>query len=284
MLNRHRPHRMLALAGFLLAFVSSGAMAAWETNMRRGVTDISGEIFSLHMVIFYITCVIGVLVFGTMIWAMIKFRKSKGVKPATWHENTKVEIVWTTIPLLILISISIPATITLAKIYDDPEADVTIRVDGHQWRWEYTHLAADGDTQLSYFSNLATPQFQIDNLSEKNSLYLHEVDQPLVIPVDTPVKFLITSQDVIHSWWVPDFGIKKDAIPGIVNEAWTVVNEPGTYRGMCTELCGVRHAYMPVVVKAVPQAEYEAWLAEQGGADVSAVTETRTVDVAAARQ
>ncbi len=283
MQKRHRNAGIAGLVALTAALLSSGASAEWGLNMRRGVTDISGEIFTLHMAIFYITCIIGVLVFGTMIWAMFKYRKSRGVKPATWHENTRLEVMWTVVPLLILVGMAVPATITLANIYDTPEAEVTVRIDGYQWRWEYTHLANDGEEAYSHFSNLSTPQSQISNQLDKGENYLLEVDEPLRLPADTPIRFLITSQDVIHSWWVPDFGIKRDAIPGIVNEVHTTVPEPGTYRGMCTELCGARHAYMPVVVEVIPPEEYEAWLAEQSG-DTAALSAPDNTELTTARQ
>lgn len=252
----------LSRAGSLMAglfLLPQSALAAWELNMTPGVTDVSKDIYSLHMIIFWICVAIGVVVFGVMFWSIIAHRKSKGYKPANFHEHTWVEVLWTAIPFAILVAMAVPATGTLLDMYDTKDADMKIQVTGYQWKWQYSFL----DKDFSYFSNLATPKEEIQNRTEKNENYLLEVDNPLVIPVDTKVRFMITSKDVIHSWWVPDLGVKKDAIPGFINEAWAKVPEPGIYRGQCTELCGKDHGFMPVVVKAVPKDEYEAWAAEK---------------------
>lgn len=264
MLKRFRGLSVLALAMTAL-LLSSGAMAGWQLNMTRGVTDISEQVWTLHMAMMIIVTIIGILVFGVMFWAMFRYRRSRNPNPATWHENTRLEVLWTVVPIFILVAMTIPATVVLAKIYDTPSEAMTVKIDGYQWRWEYTYLADTLDEQVSFFSSLTTPQSQIQRQMAAGVDYLLEVDNPLVIPVDTPVRFLITSNDVIHSWWVPDFGIKKDAVPGIINEAHTTVNETGIYRGMCAELCGNGHAYMPIVVEVVEQEEYEAWMAEQRG-------------------
>lgn len=276
MQKRLRPLSLLAAVFSALALASSGALAAWETNMTRGVTEISHEIYNLHMMMFYIVCVIGALVFGVMFWAMFKYRKSRGAKSATWHENTRLEVLWTVIPLFILIGMAVPATMTLAKIYDTPDTDITVKIDGYQWRWQYTYLADSPDDEVAFFSALSTPRFEIRGEADKSEWYLLDVDNPLVIPANTPVRFLITANDVIHSWWVPDFGIKKDAVPGIINEAHTTVLETGTYRGMCAELCGRDHAYMPIVVEVVEPEEFEQWLAEQRGDVAASGTESLT--------
>ncbi|CAB0150646.1 Cytochrome c oxidase subunit 2 [Pseudidiomarina piscicola] len=243
----------------LAAMTPIAAQAQSQLNLTQGVTEISQRVYDLHMTIFYICCVIGVVVFGAMFWSMIRHRKSKGRKPATFHENIKVEILWTIIPFLILIGMAIPATSTLIAMEDTSEADVTVLVTGSQWKWHYKYF----DSDVEYFSLLATPRQQIENRLEKGENYLLEVDRPLVIPTDRKVRFLITSDDVIHSWWVPDFAVKKDANPGFINETWTQVDEPGIYRGQCAELCGKDHGFMPVVVIAKTPAEYDAWLAEQ---------------------
>nr|WP_169337006.1 cytochrome c oxidase subunit II [Algicola sagamiensis] len=227
--------------------------------MPRGVTDISEQVYDLHMTIFYICCIIGALVFGAMFAAMILHRKSRGHKPAQFHESTKVEIIWTTIPFLILIGMAIPATKTLIAMEDTTEADLTVQITGSQWKWHYKYF----DYNLEYFSLLATPMSQINNRFKKEENYLLEVDRPLVIPTGKKVRFLITSDDVIHSWWVPEFAVKKDANPGFINEAWTKVNEPGIYRGQCAELCGKDHGFMPVVVIAKAPDEFDTWMAEQ---------------------
>lgn len=228
-------------------------------NLTKGVTDVSQEVYGLHMTIFYICCVIGIIVFGIMFWSMLRHRKSKGAEPANFHESTKVEIVWTLIPFVILVGMAIPATSTLVNMEDTSDADVTIQVTGSQWKWHYKYF----DHELSFYSLLATPREEIENKRDKTANYLLEVDRPLVIPAGKKVRFLITSDDVIHSWWVPAFAVKKDANPGFINEAWTRVNEPGVYRGQCAELCGKDHGFMPIVVIVKEQAEYDAWVAKE---------------------
>ncbi|MBQ4878177.1 cytochrome c oxidase subunit II [Pseudoalteromonas luteoviolacea] len=231
---------------------------ASDYNMRQGVTDVSNEVYQLHMTIFLICCVIGVIVFSVMFWALIHHRKSKGAKPAQFHESTKVEIIWTAIPFVILVVMAIPATKTLIAMEDTSKSDLTIKVTGSQWKWHYEYMGHDVD----FFSVLSTPKDQIANLQEKDEHYLLEVDKPLVIPTDRKVRFLLTSDDVIHSWWVPDFAVKKDANPGFINEAWTRVNEAGIYRGQCAELCGKDHGFMPVVVEARSPDDFDLWLAD----------------------
>ena len=281
MLKRVKSLSRLTLAFVVLAALSSGALAAWGTNMTRGVTDISNQVYNLHMAMFYIVCVIGVLVFGVMFWAIFRYRRSRNQESATWHENTRLEIVWTIVPLLILIAMAIPATMVLASIYDTPDSEVVVKVNGYQWRWEYTYLADTPEDEISFFSSLSTPRVQIDRAMPAGENYLLEVDNPLVIPAYTPVTFLITANDVIHSWWVPDFAIKKDAVPGIINEAHATVLEPGTYRGMCAELCGTNHAYMPIVVEVLEPEEFEAWLAEQRGEESASNASESSITTAA---
>ena len=225
-------------------------------NMTRGATDISNEVFELHMLIFWICVAIGVVVFGVMFYSMYAHTKKKNPVAATFHENHKVEIAWTIIPFLILIAMAIPASKTLVKIYDDEAGDLNIQVTGHQWKWQYNYLEDD----VSFFSNLSTDMDEINNLVPKGENYLQEVDEMVVIPVGKKVRFLITANDVIHSWWMPAFAIKQDAIPGFVNTAWTKVDKPGIYRGKCTELCGKNHGFMPIVVKVVEQSEYDEWV------------------------
>jgi cytochrome c oxidase subunit 2 len=225
-------------------------------NMTRGATDISNEVFELHMLIFWICVAIGVVVFGVMFYSMYAHTKKKNPVAATFHENHKVEIAWTIIPFLILIAMAIPASKTLVKIYDDEAGDLNIQVTGYQWKWQYNYLEDD----VSFFSNLSTDMDEINNLVPKGENYLQEVDEMVVIPVGKKVRFLITANDVIHSWWMPAFAIKQDAIPGFVNTAWTKVDKPGIYRGKCTELCGKNHGFMPIVVKVVEQSEYDEWV------------------------
>ncbi|GHD34588.1 cytochrome c oxidase subunit II [Halioglobus pacificus] len=247
----------------LLSMVSAGVMAAGEkvneVNMAPGVTAVGQNIFDLHMTIFWICVIIGLLVFGVMFYSIIYHRKSRGVTPATFHESTKVEIAWTVVPFLILIGMAVPATSTLLEIYDVEDAEMDILITGYQWKWKYEYLSDDGEN-VSFFSNLRTPQSEIYNSEDKGQHYLLEVDEPLVIPVDTKVRFLVTANDVIHAWWVPELAVKRDAIPGFINETWTLAEEEGIYRGQCAELCGKDHGFMPVVVNVVSQGEYDEWL------------------------
>ncbi len=228
----------------------------WKLNMVEGVTPISREVYGLHMLMFWWCVVIAVVVFTIMFYSMIMHRKSRGVKASNFHESTVLEIVWTAIPLIILIAMAFPATTSLIKLYDTSEAELDVVITGYQWRWRYEYL----DEDVYFFSNMSTPREQIEGLEARGANYLLEVDEPLVIPVDTKVRFLITAADVIHSWWVPAFGIKTDSIPGFINEAWAIVDTPGTYRGQCAELCGRDHGFMPIVVEALPKDEYQQWL------------------------
>tara|TARA_B100000497_G_scaffold38466_1_gene45128 strand:- start:649 stop:1794 length:1146 start_codon:yes stop_codon:yes gene_type:complete len=240
-----------------LLFFSVPTKADWfALNMTRGVTDISNEVFELHMLIFWICVAIGVVVFSVMFYSMYAHTKKKNPVAASFHENHKVEIAWTIVPFLILIAMAIPASKTLVKIYDDESGDLNIQVTGYQWKWQYNYLEDD----VSFFSNLSTDMDEINNLVPKGENYLQEVDEMVVIPVGKKVRFLITANDVIHSWWMPAFAIKQDAIPGFVNTAWTKVDKPGIYRGKCTELCGKNHGFMPIVVKVVEQSEYDEWV------------------------
>lgn len=211
------------------------------------------------MLMFMVCIGIAVVVFGVMFVSMYLHRKSRGAKPANFHESVKVEIAWTVIPFIILILMAVPAANTLIAMEDTSDADLTVLVTGSQWKWHYKYM----DSDIEYFSNLATQREQISNKFSKGENYLLEVDRPLVIPTGQKVRFLITSDDVIHSWWVPDFAVKKDANPGFINEAWTNVNEPGVYRGQCAELCGKDHGFMPIVVIAKDPADYEAWKNEK---------------------
>ena len=232
---------------------------ASDYNMPVGVTEVSKEIFDLHMLIMWICVWIGVVVFGIMFYSLFKYRKSAGAKPAKFDDHFWLEIAWTVAATVILVGMAIPSTTVMIKAYDDAEGDINIMVTGYQWKWQYKYLEDD----ISFFSNLSTSQEQIDNDIPKGEFYLIEVDEPLVIPINKRIRFLITGNDVIHSWWVPDFAVKQDAVPGFINTAWTNVPKTGIYRGACTELCGMKHAFMPVVVRAVEQEEYDAWVAEK---------------------
>ena len=235
----------------------SRAFSDWDAlNMTEGVTQVSRDVFELHMLIFYICVAIGAVVFSVMFYSLFRYTKKRNPNPSTFHESTKLELAWTVVPFLILIAMAVPASKTLTEIYDDEEGEINIQVVGYQWKWEYKYLEDD----INFFSNLSTDQDEIYNLVPKGENYLLEVDEPLIIPVDTRVRFLITANDVIHSWWVPDFAIKQDAIPGFINTAWTRAEETGIYRGNCTELCGKNHGFMPVVVKVVEKEEYNDWV------------------------
>lgn len=243
----------------VVLFAPPLAASDMRYNMTPGVTEISGKVYHLHMTILYICCAIGLVVFGVMIYAMINHRKSKGAVASHFHESTKVEIAWTVIPFVILILMAIPATKTLIAMEDPSNADLTVKVTGSQWKWHYSYF----DQDIEFYSILATPRPQIEGNEVKGEHYLLEVDKPLVLPVNRKIRFLMTSEDVIHSWWVPDFAVKKDANPGFINEAWTRIDKPGIYRGQCAELCGKDHGFMPIVVQALPEAEFDAWVKEQ---------------------
>jgi len=261
---KKRSAGLMSVFAAALLFMQPAA-AEFGLNMRRGVTDISNEIYGLHMMVLYICIIIAIVVFGAMFYSMFKHRKSKGYKAATFHESTLVEILWTIIPFAVLIAMVIPATKTLVAMEDNSASDLTIKVTGYQWKWKYEYM--DGDAKgVSFFSSLSTPRDQIENKAEKGENYLLEADNPLVIPTNKKVRFLITANDVLHAWWVPDFAVKQDAVPGFVNEAWAIVNEPGMYRGQCAELCGKDHGFMPINVVAMDEGAYLDWAAEQKSA------------------
>lgn len=254
--------KIVALGGVIAGlFQLTNAYAAYELNMTPGVTPISQDIYNLHMTIFWICLAIGVVVFGVMFYAIFKHRKSRGAVAATFHGNLRIEIFWAVIPFIILVIMAVPATLVLMRMEDSSKADVNIQVIGYQWKWEYEYL----DEGITFFSNLSTPMDQQQNKVPKNQWYLLEVDKPLVVPIHKKIRFLVTSNDVIHSWWVPALGIKRDAIPGFIHEAWARIEKPGIYRGQCAELCGLNHGFMPIVVDARTEADYEQWVKEQQG-------------------
>jgi cytochrome c oxidase subunit 2 len=253
-----------ALAAAALTHAESG----WgQLNMTQGVTAMSRRIYDLHMLIFWVCVVIAVVVFGVMIWSIINFRKSQGAVPdTTLVHNTKVEFIWTVVPVFILIAMAVPAARTLVEIEDTTKTELTIKVTGFQWGWQYDYL----DNGILYYSHLDRQSDKARELLsgiDPNTVphYLLNVDNPFVVPADTKVRLLITGADVIHSWWVPAFGVKKDAIPGFVNEAWFKVDadKPGLYRGQCAELCGRDHGFMPIVVDVRSKADFAAWLKEK---------------------
>jgi cytochrome c oxidase subunit 2 len=246
---------------------STPAMAAWTVNLREGVTELSHEIYGLHMLILWVCVAIAVAVFSVMIYSIATFRKSKGAVPASFDHNTNAEVIWTLIPVIILVAMAIPAARTLVRIDDASGSQLTIKVTGYQWKWQYDYV----DHGVTFFSTLARTSDaarQLDSGIAPESVknYLLEVDHPLVVPVGTKVRVLVTSADVIHAWWVPDFGMKKDAVPGYINELWFKASKAGTYRGQCAELCGRDHGFMPVVVEVREQADYDKWLAAQKAA------------------
>lgn len=260
--------RALAAAAALTAFAASPAFAAWsDLNLRVGVTPLSEEIYRLHTMILWVCVAIAVAVFGVMIYSIATFRKSKGAVPATFDHSTTAEIVWTVIPVVILVLMAVPAAKTLVAIDDTRNSDLTIKVTGYQWKWQYEYV----DQGVSFFSTLAQASNEARQLDSgvdptKVDHYLLDVDNPVVVPVGKKVRVLVTSADVIHAWWVPDFAIKKDAIPGYINELWFTATKVGTYRGQCVELCGRDHGFMPIVVVVKSQADYDQWLADQKAA------------------
>lgn len=254
--------RVLCLVASLM--VLPRAAADWQLNMPKGVTQVSREVYEIHMLILWICVVIGVVVFTTMIVSIIKHRKSRGVEPAKFSHSAQAEFIWTIIPIMILVGMSVPAARTLIKMEDSRDPDMTIKITGYQWRWHYEYL----DEGIGFYSTLDEKSnaarrrgAQIDPFEVPN--YLLDVDKPLVVPVDTKVRALITANDVMHAWWVPELAVKKDAIPGFVNEMWFNIEEEGVYRGQCAELCGQDHGFMPVVVVAKSQADYQEWLQDQ---------------------
>ena len=246
--------------------LTGGAWAGWdELNMPEGVTEVSREVQGLHMLIFWICCAIGAVVFGVMIVSMFLHRKSRGAKASDFHESTTIEIVWTVVPLVILVAMAIPAARVLIKMEDFSGSEMSIKVTGYQWRWQYEYL----DEGIAFYSaleatqNAARQQNADIDLEQFGDTYLRDVDNELVVPVGKKIRFLHTAGDVIHSWWVPDLSVKKDSIPGFINENWALIEEPGTYRGKCAELCGRDHGFMPIVVRAVPQEEFDTWVEEK---------------------
>ncbi len=259
--------RLLSLTGILaVLMISKSAFAEYGLNMVKGVTSVSQDIYSLHMLIFWVCVAIGVVVFGAMFYSIIKFRKSQGAKAANFHDSTTVELIWTGIPILILIAMAIPASKVLIDIEVLEKADMTIKITGHQWKWQYDYP----EEGIGFVSNLAQSSKDAIYSNEHPENYLLEVDKPLVLPVDTKIRFLITSNDVIHNWWVPMLAVKQDANPGFINDAWAEISEEGTYRGQCAELCGKDHGFMPIVVEAVSKDAYAAWVADQKAAQKAA--------------
>ncbi|PJK14289.1 cytochrome c oxidase subunit II [Lysobacteraceae bacterium NML07-0707] len=267
----------------LTVWAQVAAPKPWQLNLGRGVTATSENAYQAHMAVLWVCVAIGLIVFAAMGYAIFKFRKSKGAVAAQFSHNTRAEIIWTTIPVLILVGLAFPATSSLMKMYDTRDSEMTIKVVGYQWMWGYEYLGEG----VSFTSRLDRKSEMLRQSGKKVSLadhpdYLLDVDNPLVVPVNTKIRFVITADDVIHSWWVPALGWKQDAVPGIINDAWTQIDTPGIYRGQCAELCGKDHGFMPIVVKAVPKDEYQAWLAERKAAAAPAAPVSTPAAAAAA--
>jgi cytochrome c oxidase subunit 2 len=259
-LNKLTGRLSVALAGVFLMLFVTAAHAEYALNMPEGVTPISRDLYSLHMIVLWICVAIGVLVFGAMAWSIIFHRKSRGAVAANFHESTMVELIWTIGPLLILIGIAIPATGTLLDLEDaKTNADINLEVTGIQWKWKYNYI----DEGVQVISSLAQSSRDVIKDPTGNENYLLEVDNSIVLPINKKIRFLFHSDDVIHAWWVPEFAVKQDVIPGFINDSWAIIEEPGIYRGQCAELCGKDHGFMPIVVEAVTQSEYQQWLSDK---------------------
>ena len=240
-----------------------GGPSVRQLNFHEPVTPIAAQIYDLHTMMLIICLAIFVLVFGVMFYSIIKHRKSRGHKAASFHESTTVEIAWTVIPFIIVIAMALPATKTVVAMKDTSNADITIKATGMQWKWGYDYLKGEG-TGISFLSNLSTPREQIVDASiQKSDTYLLEVDHPVVVPVNKKIRIITTANDVIHSWAVPSFGVKQDAIPGFVRDTWFKAEKIGTYYGQCVELCGKDHAFMPIVVQVVSDEDYSKWVDAQ---------------------
>ena len=248
-----------ALLGAVLSMLAGSAQAAYGLNLKAPVTEIASQIYDLHMLIVYVCLAIFVVVFAVMFYSIYKHRKSVGHQAVQFHEHHMLEVVWTIIPALILIAMAVPATKTIFAMKDTSAADMTVKVTGHQWKWEYDYL----DKDVRFISTMSTSLDQINGKAEKGENYLLEVDSPMVVPTGKKVRVLLTAQDVIHAWWVPEFGVKQDAIPGFIKEVWFKVDKEGTYRGQCAELCGKDHGFMPIVVEAVSEEKYNEWIASK---------------------
>lgn len=247
---------LAAFVALITPFVTTSVLADYELNMTQGVTPISREIYDLHMIVFWVCVVIGIGVFGIMAYSIMHHRKSKGAEAADFHESTTIEVLWTLIPLAVLIVIAVPATATLLDLEDTSESDIDIQVNGIQWKWKYKYL----DEDIEFISSLSEESRNAIANPTGVDNYLLDVDKPIVVPVNKKIRFLFTSDDVIHAWWVPELAVKQDAVPGFINDSWAIIEEPGVYRGQCAELCGKDHGFMPIVVNAVSEEEYREWV------------------------
>lgn len=264
----HKLKNAALLVGLAALLKPADALAEFGLNLQEPFAPVAHTLYNLHNNVQNTVIVIGVLVFGFTWYLIAKFRKDKGAVASDNDEHLGLEIAWTVLPFVILIAIAIPATSALKQMHDTADADLTIKVTGYQWKWKYDYL----DEGISFVSNLSTPKAQITGTEEKGEFYLLEVDNPIVVPVGKKIRFLTTANDVIHSFYLPALGIKKDAIPGFVNETWTLVEKAGTYRGQCAELCGKDHGFMPIVLEAKSQADYDKWVAGKKAAKVASAT------------
>jgi len=256
------------ITGVSLLAVSGFAAAAYELNFKEPASSIATEVLELHNLITLIVFVIMILVTVVMLWSIVFHRKSSGHKASTFHDNTTVEVIWTIVPFIILVGMAIPSTSALLKMDDTSNSDMTLKITGYQWKWEYDYM----DEGIKFMSSLSTPKEQIRNKEEKGEHYLLEVDNHVVLPVGKKVRLLVTANDVLHAWWVPELATKKDAIPGFINELWVKIDKPGTYRGQCAELCGKDHGFMPIVVDAVSESDYKKWVNLKKGQMVAAAS------------
>ncbi|GAB7527163.1 hypothetical protein PBS_61540 [Paraburkholderia sp. 2C] len=250
----------LLFAGAALAVGDSpGGPRVNEINFQPPVTKIAEELYSLHMSMLVLCTVIFVGVFGVMFYSVFMHRKSRGYKAANFHESTTVEIIWTVVPFIIVVLMALPATKTVVAMKDTSNADLTVKVTGYQWKWGYDYVKGPGEG-ISFLSTLSTPRAEVDGREPITDTYLQEVDNPLVVPVNKKIRIITTANDVVHSWYVPAFGVKQDAIPGFVRDTWFKADKVGTFRGFCTELCGKEHAFMPVVVTVLSDEDYAKWV------------------------
>lgn len=272
----------IRVASFIgLMLVSMQSWAEYQLDLRPGVTSVSQGAYEIHTLVMWICVVIGIIVFGAMIYSIIMHRKSRGYKAATFDDNLTVEIVWTVVPFIILGFMAVPATTVLLDMEDVSNSDMSIKVTGYQWKWHYDYNVGENAKDINFFANLSTPMEEIQNKATKNENYLLEVDNHIVVPVNKKIRMLFTSADVIHAWWIPAFGVKKDAIPGYINESWFKTDQVGTYRGQCAELCGTNHGFMPIVVDVVSEADYDKWIAskmESAAAAEASSNKTWTMD------
>ncbi len=264
------------LAGISTLFLPGMAAGAYQLNLPAPQSSIAAEMYDLHTMLLWICLVIFIAVFGVMLYSVINHRKSSGYKAATFHHSTKAEVIWTIIPFLILIGMGYPATQTIIDMKDTSDPDITIKATGYQWQWGYDYLKGEGEG-ISFYSKMSTPREQIRNEAPKGEHYLLEVDNNMVVPVGKKIRMLLTAGDVIHAWSVQELGVKQDAVPGFIRDAWFRADRPGIFRGSCSELCGKEHAFMPIIVEAVEPEKYALWVSARKGKAAAAVVDVNKV-------